>query len=189
MTLASAMFKLCQAELVCVHEAVQASVDDSSMENIPVDVNSLRQPQNMPAEGGGSVQISQTKCDATDCSASTSSVLRRLDALQIFCACLYTQELVPEEFIHKILDSHRFSSPSWPSPARHVGIMSACDMMTICGRRLEKLGSLCHVMPDWYSYLRSLQQDLSVPRAVHDRIAYVLSMRENGWMPPLVVNE
>eukprot|EP00892_Ulva_mutabilis_P003472 jgi/Ulvmu1/1497/UM011_0227.1 len=160
---------------------VQASLDESSMENIPVDVNSLRQPQGMAVDIGANMRTPQSKPEEVGC-PPPSSMLRRLDALQIFCACLYTQDLVPEDFIHKILDSHRFSSLSWPGPARHVGLMSACDMMMFCGKRLEKLGSLCHVMPDWYSYLRSLQQDLSIPRAVHDRIATVVGLRENGWI-------
>lgn len=184
------MYELCQTELSSVHELVQATIDETSVENIPIDVNSLRQPEGVPMENRREAIVSQTKApDEVERSPSSPMCLQRLDTLQIFSACLYTQDVVPEDFVHKILDSHRFSSLSWPAPARHVGIMSACDMMMFCGKRLEKLGSLCHVMPDWYSYLRSLQQDLSFPRVVHDRIAYIIRLRENQWVPDTTVTE
>lgn len=180
------MFHSCQAELSSLHDSVQQLRDDVSNENVLYEVNSLRQPSSSPEIVEVTGNITQPKSDQCTTWTEATRCLKHLDALQIFIACLYTQDVVPEDFVHKVLDSYRFSSLSWPAPARNVGIMSACDMMTFCGKRLEKLGSLCHVMPDWYSYLRSLQQDLSIARQVHNRIAYIINLRENKWIPESV---
>lgn len=185
-TFSSVMFHACQAELSSLQESAQQLCEETSNENIPVEGNSLRQHHGSSDSGGNHI-ATQEKPDEHTSGASSTRCLKHLHTLQIFISCLYTQDVVPEDFVHKILDSHRFSSLSWPAPARNAGIMSACDMMTFCGKRLEKLGSLGHVMPDWYSYLRTLQQDLSIPREVQDRITYVVTLRENNWVPESTV--
>lgn len=189
MTLASVMFHTCQAELSSLHESAQQLCEGISNENALDEGNSQRQHQSASDSGGTTHITMQEKPDECTSEAPATECLKHLRTLQIFVACLYTQDVVPEEFVHKILDSYRFSSLSWPAPARNVGIMSACDMMMFCGKRLEKLGSLCHVMPDWYSYLRSLQHDLSIPREVHERIAFVVNLREKNWVPEATVTE
>jgi hypothetical protein len=116
-------------------------------------------------------------------SGHTQETIQQLLTLQLFIACLYTQDVVPEEFVHKVLDYHRFSGgPSWPSELRFAGLGSAVEMLSFCGKRLEKLGALKHVMPDLYSFLGDVVRDPACPQKRHSQISHVLELRENGWV-------
>jgi hypothetical protein len=109
--------------------------------------------------------------------------MSRLSAVQVFAACLYTQDVVPEEFVHQILDFHRFDGSSeWPEEARNAGLGSAVDMLLYCGKRLEKLGSLKHVMPDLYTYLRKMGKSNAISEELRMKIVNVLDLREKGWV-------
>lgn len=113
----------------------------------------------------------------------TQDTIQRLMMLQLFSACLYTQDVVPEEFVHKMLDFHRFSGgSSWPSELRFAGLGSAVEMMTFCGKRLERLGSLKHVMPDFYTFLGDVARDPSCPQELHGQIFNALQLRDNSWI-------
>lgn len=109
--------------------------------------------------------------------------IQHLMTLQLFSACLYTQDVVPEEFVHKVLDFHRFSGgSSWPNELRCAGLGSAVEMLTFCGKRLERLGSLKHVMPDFYAFLGDVARDPECPQELHNQIFHALQLRENGWI-------
>jgi hypothetical protein len=116
-------------------------------------------------------------------SGHTQETMQLFLKLQLFIACLYTQDVVPEEFVHKVLDYHRFGGgPSWPSELRFIGLGSAVEMMSFCGKRLEKLGSLKHVMPDFYTFLGDLARDTACPQKLQIQIANTLQLRDNGWV-------
>lgn len=120
---------------------------------------------------------------AGDPSGHTQDTIQHLLMLQLFSACLYTQDVVPEEFVHKIMDFHRFSSgSSWPSELRSAGLGSAVEMMTFCGKRLERLGSLKHVMPDFYTFLGDVARDPECPQELHNQIFHALQLRDNDWV-------
>lgn len=116
-------------------------------------------------------------------SGHTQGTMQRFDSLQLFSACLYTQDVVPEDFVHKLLDFHRFSGGScWPAELRFAGLGSVVEMMSYCGKRLEKLGSLKHVMPDFYTFLADVARDRDCPQDLRNRICDTLRLRENDWV-------
>lgn len=113
----------------------------------------------------------------------TQGAVHHLMMLQLFSACLYTQDVVPEDFVHKVLDFHRFSGgSSWPRELRFAGLGSAVEMMCFCGKRLERLGSLKHVMPDFYSFLGEVSRDPACPQQLQSQIFKALQLRDNGWI-------
>ena len=82
-----------------------------------------------------------------------------------------------------MMDFHRFSGgSSWSDELRFAGLGSAVDMMSFCGKRLEKLGSLKHVMPDFYSFLGDVARDPVCPQELHNQIINALQLRDNGWV-------
>lgn len=109
----------------------------------------------------------------------------RLQALQTFSACLYTQDLVPETFIHSILGCARNDTGPTTAPAHIAAVHGACDMMTFCGKRLDTLGALKDAMPAWYSYL--VEQQGALPAETQSLIESVLRLRARSWVPEPVV--
>lgn len=111
-------------------------------------------------------------------------LLRQLHALQTFAACLYTQDLVSEVFIHSILDHVRYGTNAWPAAARDAAIRGICDMTLFCGKRLETLGSLRSAMPDFYAHLELLAEGTALSEAARGRIRDTLDLRARNWQPP-----
>lgn len=111
------------------------------------------------------------------------TLLQQLHALQTFSACLFTQDIVSEVFIHSIIDHVRFGSSAWPQAVRDSAVAGVCDMFHYCGKRLESLGTMKAVMPGVYSDLQSLADSGTVGDATRAHIREVIELRARGWVP------
>lgn len=179
-SLATCIAAACERTLGTVHECIADSAGACSAES---SFNGGANDENAAPDALIASDASPTPPAAT-AQPQPPPLLRQLHALQTFSACLYTQDLVGEVFIHSILDHVRYSTASWPEGARNAAVRGLCDMTLFCGKRLETLGTLRSTMPDIYSHLELLAAGTALTQDTRDRIANTLELRARGWQPP-----
>jgi hypothetical protein len=167
-TLASCLYDICRTTMAAMHSALceqapEISPAVSGDENLQPSASSASERKAAPM-------------------AAALAPVERLHALQTFNACLYTQDIVPEAFIHSIIDRARRDTGEGSATGHVAAVHGACDMMKFCGKRLESLGVLKHVMPDFYSYLQGQAQGGELPAQTESLIEEILQLRANNWI-------
>lgn len=184
-TLATCVALLCDKSLADVHTQIQDEAGSCSMES---SFSGGANDENQHPESHADRPISLDSAREPGAPASTPTkpltLLQQLHALQTYSACLYTQDMVSEVFIHNIIDHVRYGSASWAQPARNAAMCGLCDMTKFCGKRLETLGSLKKAMPDFYAHLELLASRADTPGQVKEAIMETLTLRENKWEAP-----
>jgi hypothetical protein len=183
-TLASSLADLCEKAIGDVHTNLQHTDGTCSGES---SFNGSANDENQqPEDAGGTLCPQAAPASADACTGSGPrtqplTLLQQLRALQTFSACLYTQDMVSEIFVHSIIDQVRYGSSAWPAASKDAAVAGLCDMTRFCGKRLETLGTLKNAMPDLYLHLKLLAVGSSVSEETKANIADVLELRDNGW--------
>jgi hypothetical protein len=185
-SLATCTAHLCETHIAKVHDAIQdasAALDPIvSLVGRPNDENVT--PSDIMGASPAEDHLEESNTVPTKPTHERPPLLHQLHVLHTFSACLYTQDIVSEVFVHSIIDHVRYSSSSWPQIARDSAISSICDMTLFCGKRLESFGTLRSAMPDLYSHLELLTQGSSIGEATKTRIHDTISLRARHWVDP-----
>jgi hypothetical protein len=183
-TLATCTAQVCESAIAKVHDAIQdaAAMPDplASLDARPNDENVV--PFDTMGVSTAEYHREGDNVESANEQHERPPLLHQLHVLQTFIACLYTQDMVSEVFVHSIIDHVRYSSMSWPQVARDSAIRGICDMTLFCGKRLATIGALRSAMPDLYSHLELLTRGSSIGEATKTRINDTLSLRARGWV-------
>lgn len=178
------MADLCEQALTKLHARVQESAGtcsaESSFSGEGNDENCNPAPSPQLSTPGAPSPAADSE---TTAKTQPLSLLQQLQALQTFCACLYTQDIVSEVFIHSIIDHVRFGSAAWPHEARNGAISGVCGMFKFCGKRLETLGTMKAAMPAVYSDLQNLADSKATSASTQADIREVIELRARNWLP------